>query len=137
MAKKTLRSFSRQVSLALTAFLLGFTSLLVAPSPGRAAGYPDRPIRIIVPFEAGGGGDIIVRLIGQELSQRLGQPVLVENRTGASGNIGTDYVAHARPDGYTLLMANVAPMAINAALEHPVSRQWKGYWQRGQAPFRG
>ena len=116
MAKKTLRSFSRQVSLALTAFLLGFTSLLVAPSPGRAAGYPDRPIRIIVPFEAGGGGDIIVRLIGQELSQRLGQPVLVENRTGASGNIGTDYVAHARPDGYTLLMANVAPMAINAAL---------------------
>jgi tripartite-type tricarboxylate transporter receptor subunit TctC len=89
---------------------------VVAPSLGRAAGYPDRPIRIIVPFEAGGGGDIIVRLIGQELSQRLGEAVLVENRAGASGNIGTDVVAHARPDGYTLLMSNVAPMAINAAL---------------------
>jgi tripartite-type tricarboxylate transporter receptor subunit TctC len=115
-AQKTLRNFSRRGWLALAAVLLGLASLPIAPSAGRAAGYPDRPIRIIVPFEAGGGGDIIVRLIGQQLSQRLGQPVVVENHTGASGNIGTDYVAHARPDGYTLLMANVAPMAINAAL---------------------
>src|ERR1700730_1610279 len=88
----------------------------MVPSPGQAESYPDRPIRIIVPFEAGGGGDIIVRLIGQKLSQRLGQAVIVENRAGASGNIGTDVVAHARPDGYTLLMSNVAPMAINAAV---------------------
>jgi tripartite-type tricarboxylate transporter receptor subunit TctC len=100
-------------SIALCAVLAG---MLMTPAAGHAEGYPDRPIRIIVPFEAGGGGDIIVRLIGQELSQRLGQAVIVENRAGASGNIGTDVVAHARPDGYTLLMSNVAPMAINAAV---------------------
>jgi tripartite-type tricarboxylate transporter receptor subunit TctC len=99
--------------MVLCAVLIGG---LIASSQGQAAGYPDRPIRIIVPFEAGGGGDIIVRLISQELSQRLGQAVIVENRAGASGNIGTDFVAHARPDGYTLLMSNVAPMAINAAV---------------------
>lgn len=91
-----------------------FALMTLAPTAW-ADGYPDRPIHIVVPFEAGGGGDIIVRLIGQELSQRLGQAVVVENRAGASGNIGTDVVAHARPDGYTLLMSNVAPMAINAA----------------------
>ena len=100
-------------SIALCAVLAG---VLMTPAAGHAEGYPDRPIRIIVPFEAGGGGDIIVRLIGQELSQRLGQAVIVENRAGASGYIGTDVVAHARPDGYTLLMSNVAPMAINAAV---------------------
>jgi tripartite-type tricarboxylate transporter receptor subunit TctC len=92
-------------------------AVLLGVSPSRAASaYPERPIHIIVPFEAGGGGDIIVRLISQELSQRLGQAVVVENRAGASGNIGTEVVAHARPDGYTLLMSNVAPMAINTAL---------------------
>jgi tripartite-type tricarboxylate transporter receptor subunit TctC len=101
---------------ALAAALLAVAMLLIAPSPGQAAGYPDKPIHIIVPFGPGGGGDIIVRLVGQELSKRLGQPVVVENRTGASGNIGTEFVAHASPDGYTLLMANVAPMAINAAV---------------------
>jgi tripartite-type tricarboxylate transporter receptor subunit TctC len=100
----------------LAAVFAVLAGMLMTPSLGQADGYPDRPIRIIVPFEAGGGGDIIVRLIGHELSQRLGQVVLVENRAGASGNIGTDFVAHARPDGYTLLMSNVAPMAINAAV---------------------
>jgi tripartite-type tricarboxylate transporter receptor subunit TctC len=108
MMRKNLRHF-----IALCAVVAG---ALVASPPGHAEGYPERPIHIIVPFEPGGGGDIIVRLIGQELSQRLGQAVVVENRTGASGNIGTDVVAHARPDGYTLLMSNVAPMAINASV---------------------
>lgn len=112
MASSRPRGATRRLA-ALFAVLAG---VLMTPLPGRSEGYPDRPIRIIVPFEAGGGGDIIVRLIGQELSQRLGQVVLVENRAGASGNIGTDFVAHARPDGYTLLMSNVAPMAINAAV---------------------
>jgi tripartite-type tricarboxylate transporter receptor subunit TctC len=98
------------------AILLSLAALLATAGPGAAAGYPDRPIRIVVPFEAGGGGDIIVRLVGQELSQRLGQPVVVENRAGASGNIGSELVARASPDGYTLLMSNVAPMAINKSL---------------------
>jgi tripartite-type tricarboxylate transporter receptor subunit TctC len=107
---------STGIARRIAAALLGALALLLAAAPGRGAGYPDRPIHIIVPFEPGGGGDIIVRLVGQELSQRLGVAVVVENRTGASGNIGTDVVAHAAADGYTLLMANVAPMAINAAL---------------------
>ena len=97
--------------------LLSAPGLLLAPASGRAAdAYPSRPIIVVVPFEAGGGGDIIVRLVGQQLSERLGQPVVVENRAGASGNIGTDAVKHAHPDGYTLGMANVAPMAINVSL---------------------
>jgi tripartite-type tricarboxylate transporter receptor subunit TctC len=100
----------------LAALLLIFAALLVTPVAADAAGYPDRPIRIVVPFEAGGGGDIIVRMVGQELSRRLGQPVVVENRAGASGNIGSEIVARANPDGYMLLMPNVAPMAINPAL---------------------
>ncbi len=101
---------------ALAAQLLACIAILFIPPIANAADYPDKPIHIIVPFGPGGGGDIIVRLVGQELSKRLGQPVVVENRTGASGNIGTEAVAHATPDGYTLLMANVAPMAINAAV---------------------
>ncbi len=78
--------------------------------------WPDRPIHIVVPFPAGGAGDIVMRLLAQELTPLLGQSVLVESRSGAAGNIGSDYVAHAHPDGYTLLMANVAPMAVNVSL---------------------
>src|SRR5438552_18385333 len=70
----------------------------------RAQTYPSRPVRIIVGFPAGGVGDITARLIGQFLSERRGQPFIVENRQGASGNIGTEAVVRARPDGYTLLL---------------------------------
>jgi len=98
------------------ALALSLVALLLTAAPGAAAGYPDRPIRVIVPFEAGGAADIIMRIVGHELSQRLGQPVVVENHAGASGNIGSELVARANPDGYMLLMSNVAPMAINASL---------------------
>jgi len=98
------------------ALVLSLVALLLTAAPGTAAGYPDRPIRVIVPFEAGGAADIIMRIVGHELSQRLGQPVVVENHAGASGNIGSELVARANPDGYMLLMSNVAPMAINASL---------------------
>ena len=81
----------------------------------RAQAYPSRPARIIVGFPAGGATDIQARLMGQWLSDRLGQQFIVENRSGASGNIGTEAVAKAAPDGYTLLQI-VTPNAINAAL---------------------
>ncbi len=81
-----------------------------------AQDYPSRPLRFIVPFTAGGGGDMIIREVAQRLTARLGQTVVVDNRAGAGGSLGTEIVAHAAPDGLTLLMANVAPMAINVSV---------------------
>jgi len=80
-----------------------------------AQAYPSRPVRIIVPFPAGQATDIIARIMGQSLLERLGQPFIVENRTGAGGNIGTESVVRATPDGYTLLLASL-PNAMNATL---------------------
>src|SRR5436853_610223 len=80
-----------------------------------AQAYPTRPVRIIVGFAAGGGADITARLMGQWLSERLGQQFLVENRQGAGSNIGTEAVAKAGADGYTLLLVTTAN-AINATL---------------------
>jgi tripartite-type tricarboxylate transporter receptor subunit TctC len=80
-----------------------------------AEDYPTRPVRIVAGFAAGGGVDITARLIGQWLNERLGQSFVIENRTGAGGNIGTEAVVTAAPDGYTLLLATV-PNAVNASL---------------------
>ena len=85
------------------------------PHAALAEDYPTRPVRLIAGFAAGGGVDITARLIGQWLNERLGQSFVVENRTGAGGNIGTEAVVGAAPDGYTLLLATV-PNAVNAAL---------------------
>jgi tripartite-type tricarboxylate transporter receptor subunit TctC len=85
------------------------------PLAALAEDYPTRPVRIVAGFAAGGGVDITARLIGQWLNERLGQSFVVENRTGAGGNIGTETVVGAVPDGYTLLLATV-PNAVNAAL---------------------
>ena len=78
-----------------------------------AADYPARPIRLIVPFAAGGNADIVGRIIGDQISKALGQPVVVENRAGAGGGIGAEFVAHADPDGYTLLVASNGPLTVN------------------------
>src|ERR1700754_2120742 len=93
----------------------GAAALPVAPRMAYADTYPSRPVRIIVGFAAGGATDIQARLAGQWLSDHLGQQFIVENRAGASGNIGTEAVAKAPADGYTLLQI-VTPHAINAAL---------------------
>jgi tripartite-type tricarboxylate transporter receptor subunit TctC len=84
--------------------------------PDAAANYPERAIRIIVSVPAGGGVDTVTRLIAQRLQQRLGQPVVVENRAGAAGNIGAEVVANAAPDGYTLLATAPATLVVNGAL---------------------
>jgi len=86
----------------------------IALLPRRAfAAYPERPVRLIVPFAAGGNADIVGRLIGEEISKGLGQPVVVDNRGGAGGSIGAEAVARSTPDGYTLLVGSNGPLTVN------------------------
>lgn len=84
--------------------------------PAHAAEFPERLVRIVVPFPAGGPVDILARAIGQRLSEMWGQPLIVDNRGGAGGSIGTEWVARAAPDGHTLVMGHVGTHAINATL---------------------
>jgi tripartite-type tricarboxylate transporter receptor subunit TctC len=102
------------------AFLLALatTGAAFAQSKGAEAPWPNRAIRFIVPLPAGAAADVIARLIGQKLSERLGQPVIIENRAGASGVIGSDVVAKAAPDGYTLGMAT-STTHVTAAVLNP------------------
>jgi tripartite-type tricarboxylate transporter receptor subunit TctC len=92
--------------------LFAFTLWWIAPAFSQGA-YPAKPIRLICPFAAGGAADLVARVVAQQLSTRLGQQVVVENRTGASGNIGTQQVALAEPDGYTLLLGFDGTLVIN------------------------
>jgi tripartite-type tricarboxylate transporter receptor subunit TctC len=78
--------------------------------------YPSRPIRILVPFPAGGAADTVARTIGEQLSQKMGQPVVVDNRSGAGGRLATEMLAKAEPDGYTLLVGTVGGIAVSPAL---------------------
>ncbi len=93
----------------------GAAALPAVSRLAHAQAYPTRPVRVIVPFPAGQATDSIARLVGQSLSERLGQAFVIENRTGAAGNIGTEAVVHAPPDGYTLLLVGLSS-AFNAAL---------------------
>ncbi|MPZ44599.1 MAG: tripartite tricarboxylate transporter substrate binding protein [Betaproteobacteria bacterium] len=95
---------------------LMLAAALVAPALAGAQAYPNRPIQFIVPFAAAGAGDIFARTVAQKLTAALGQQVVVVNRPGANGIIGTEQVAKAAPDGYTLLMATTATLAINPSL---------------------
>src|SRR5712691_11126006 len=87
----------------------GAATLPAAPRIARAQAYPTRPVRLIVPFAPSGGTDIFARLIGQWLSDRYGQPFVIENRPGANGNVGTEAALRASANGYTLLMIDASP----------------------------
>src|SRR5215472_1189730 len=89
---------------------------VAATSQPAAAEWPERPIRLIVPFGAGSSSDTIARIVGQRLGERLGQPLVVENKAGGATILGTEAVARARPDGYTLGLANTTTHAGTAAL---------------------
>jgi tripartite-type tricarboxylate transporter receptor subunit TctC len=99
----------------------GVAALPAVPRVAGAQAYPARPVRLIVPFASGGASDILARIIGQWLTDRLGQPFVIEMRPGAGGNVGTEAVVNAAPDGQTLLMVNAAPSAINATLYDKLS----------------
>jgi tripartite-type tricarboxylate transporter receptor subunit TctC len=105
-----------------TARLLAVALLLTAPLPilwptsVRAEDYPSRPVKIVVPFPAGGTADVVPRIIAEWLSRKWGQPFVLENRAGAGGNIGAEFVAKSDPDGYTLLSSPPPPLVINQNL---------------------
>ncbi len=97
-------------------FALGLALVGLAFSNAPLAAFPERSVRIVVPFPAGGSNDVIARILGQRLSEVWSQPVVIENRGGAGGNIGGELVAKADPDGYTLLLSAPGPLAINTSL---------------------
>ena len=107
-----MRSFRRLGLIALAVLL----STALTAAQAQAQGYPNRPIRMIAPFPAGGLVDVLARAIGEELAKTLGQPIIVENKPGAGGNIGADIVAKADADGYTLLMTSPGIQSINQFL---------------------
>jgi tripartite-type tricarboxylate transporter receptor subunit TctC len=122
MAKQTLPldntgGAMKQRLLRAVAALAGIAAIaLAAPAGAQTPAYPTKPIRLIVPFPPGGATDIIARAVAQKLSETWGQSIIVDNRPGAGGNIGTELVAKAAPDGYTLEMGTVGTHAINASL---------------------
>jgi tripartite-type tricarboxylate transporter receptor subunit TctC len=96
--------------------MLAVFAAITAMAPASAQTYPDKPVRIMAPFPPGGLVDVLARGLGEEMSKSLGQPVVVENKPGAGGNIGADVVAKATPDGYTLLMTSPGIQSINQFL---------------------
>jgi len=97
-------------------FCCPLQALAQATATGSAQAWPSRPIRFIVPFPPGGGTDVNARMIAPRLAAALGQQVVVENRTGAGGMVGTEFVAKSAPDGYTMVIATIGPIAINQSL---------------------
>ncbi len=100
----------------LCATMTAVAAVVITAPASLAQNYPDRPIRLIAPFPAGGLADVLARAVGDEMSKTLGQPVIVENRAGAGGNTGAAEVARATPDGYTLLMSSAGILTANPYL---------------------
>jgi tripartite-type tricarboxylate transporter receptor subunit TctC len=102
--------------------LLSGAAALVLAAPAQAQSYPDRPIKLVVPFPAGGPVDVTARIVAQPLGPIIGQPVVIENRGGASGAIGAKIVAAAEPDGYTLLCGNISSLVVT-----PLFNRYRDY----------
>src|SRR5258708_14953492 len=118
LVKRSAHAARRAMKLARRRLLeaaLAVGVIAVLPRIAQAQTYPARPVRLIVPFGSAGATDIVARLIGQCLSQRLGQSFVIENRPGAGGNIGIEAVVRSPPDGYTLALIGL-PSAINVTL---------------------
>jgi tripartite-type tricarboxylate transporter receptor subunit TctC len=101
---------------AVSALLFGFAAFATPNAVLAQVKFPDRPVRLIVPFAPGGSSDILARALAPKLHETFGQPFVIENRTGANGNVGADHVAKSRPDGYTYLLTDVASVAISPSL---------------------
>src|SRR6266478_8896467 len=108
---------AREASMKILSALATGLSVLLSPASASAQDFPNRPIRLIVPFPAGGPNDIIARVIGQRMSELLKQPVLIDNRGGQGGVLGTDAVAKAPPDGYTIAISSAGALAISPSME--------------------
>ncbi|HWP88507.1 MAG TPA: tripartite tricarboxylate transporter substrate binding protein, partial [Burkholderiales bacterium] len=108
--------FTRMQKLAALAAALALTAFASASRAQTAAAYPDKSVRLVVPFAAGGALDVVARIVGQKLTETWGRQIVIDNRLGAGGNIGAEFVAKAPPDGYTLLMSSVTTQAINMSL---------------------
>jgi tripartite-type tricarboxylate transporter receptor subunit TctC len=121
MIKHRVSRFKLPAIAALTIALAGALMTTGAAAQDPAATYPSRTIRFIVPFAAGGGIDVLARLVSQKMSESFGHPVIVENRPGASGELATEYVKNAAPDGYTLLIASNGSMAVSPATKTKLS----------------
>ena len=97
--------------------LMAMLALALVPAAGQAqSGYPNRPVKVIVPFAPGGASDFVARIMQHRLGEILGQSIVVENRAGAAGNIGVEAAAKSAPDGYTLFLGNIGSIAINPAV---------------------
>ena len=105
----------------LLAAALAASVLLPVATASQAQTYPTRPVTIVIPFPAGGGSDTGGRLLAQKLSEKWGQPVVVDNRGGAAGMVGSEYASKAAPDGYTLLLGNIGTQSINPSLYKKMS----------------
>ncbi len=103
-------------SVKWVAWMLAFLTVAVAGPVTGQGSFPSKPIKLIVPYPPGGGADIFARTLSQKLGENLGQQVIVDNKAGANGIIGTDMVAKSAPDGYTLVLGNIGPNAINQAI---------------------
>ncbi|NYE25052.1 tripartite tricarboxylate transporter substrate binding protein [Pigmentiphaga litoralis] len=130
----------RPASLALASVALA-GALALAPliAQAQAQAFPDKPIHIIVPLPPGGSNDVLARIVGQEMSKTFGQPVIVENKPGAAGNIATDYIAKSAPDGYTIAIAPNQTVAVNPVLypklPFDASRDLTGVTMMGRVPL--